>query len=128
MNPLAEHPAKGRILLIEDDEVFAYAAAAVLERAGFEVTVTHDYRTALPVLESDRPLDLLLTDVVIAGVNGLALSRMARMSRPKIKILYLTGTDNPAVLREAMGEVLRKPIDNDRLVAVVERLVGAAPQ
>jgi DNA-binding NtrC family response regulator len=116
------------ILLIEDDEAFAYAASMVLERAGFEVVVTSDFRTALPVLESKRALDLLLTDVMIEGVNGVALSRMARLLRPTLKIIYLTGHDSPALSREAMGEVLLKPIDNDRLIDAVRRVVfGVAP-
>ena len=70
------------ILLVDDEEAFGYAAAKVLRKAGFEVSLAPDYRHALRTLEGPEPLDLLITDVVMPErVNGFALARMARMRR-----------------------------------------------
>jgi DNA-binding NtrC family response regulator len=127
---MSEGPDDGRqpcILMIEDDEAYSYAASLVLMEAGFRVLQAQDFRTALPILEGDEDIDLLLTDVVMAGVNGVALSRMARLARPQLKILYLTGHDSPALAREALGEVLHKPITNDRLIDAVRRSLDLAP-
>jgi CheY-like chemotaxis protein len=110
------------ILLVDDDPAFGRASSEVLRDAGFEVYCAEDFRLALEVLEGDQPVDLLLTDIVMPQrVNGLALARMARMRRPGLKIIYLTGYDLPGAEREALGSVLRKPIEYDALIAEVER-------
>jgi hypothetical protein len=59
-------------------------------------------------------------------VNGVALSRMAQMRRPGLKVIYLTAYDIPGIEDEAVGPVLRKPIDEDRLVAEVKRILATA--
>ena len=58
------------------------------------------------------------------SVNGLALSRMARMRRKDLKILYVTGYSIPGAEREALGPILLKPVDDQQLVAEVERALG----
>lgn len=65
-----------RILLVDDEEAFAYSVARALGAAGFEVVVAPDYRAALPILEDKLPLDLMISDVVMPDrVNGFALAR-----------------------------------------------------
>ena len=112
--------------MVDDDPAFGEATARVLRAAGFEVFLAADHRLALEDLESTRPIDLLITDIVMPDrVNGVALSRMARMRRPELKVIYLTAYDIPGVEDEAAGPVLRKPIDEDRLVAEVRRVLAA---
>src|ERR1700742_103234 len=97
-------PAKATILVVDDDEAFREATASVLRSAGYDVTVAAGYRSALEILESDKAVDLLIVDIVMPdGVNGLALARMARLRRPQIGILYLSGYDIPGLEREALG-------------------------
>lgn len=115
----------GRVLFVDDDQVFAEVLAQVLRRVGYEVQVAPDYRLALEVLESNALVDLLVCDIVMPDrVNGLALGRMARLRRPELKIIYITGHDIPGVEDEALGPVLRKPIDNDLFVAEIERVLA----
>jgi CheY-like chemotaxis protein len=115
-----------RILLVEDDLVFGAAAAKVLRSAGFDVFLAPDYRLALTDLDSSRPIDLMLADIVMPNrVNGIALSRMARLRRPDLKIVYMTAYDIPGAEDEALGPVLRKPIDDDRLIREVNRALAA---
>jgi CheY-like chemotaxis protein len=116
--------APARILVVDDDVVFREATARVLRAAGFEVSLAPDHRLALEDLESTRPIDLLITDIVMPDhVNGVALSRMARMRRPGLKVIYLTGYDIQGLEDEADGPVLRKPIDEGQLVAEVKRIL-----
>ena len=116
--------SKTRILVVDDDQICGDAIARVLRAAGFEVSLAPDHRLALEDLESARPVDLLITDIVMPDrVNGVALSRMARMRRPELKVIYLTAYDIPGVEDGAIGPVLRKPIDEDRLVAEVRSVL-----
>jgi CheY-like chemotaxis protein len=113
-----------RILVVDDDQICGDAIARVLRAAGFEVSLAPDHRLALEDLESTRPVDLLITDIVMPDrVNGIALSRMARMRRPELKVIYLTAYDIPGVEDDAIGPVLRKPVDEDRLVAEVRSVL-----
>jgi CheY-like chemotaxis protein len=125
---LERNPAStARILVVDDDSVFGDAIARALRTAGFEVCTAPDYRLALEDLESTRPIDLLITDIVMPErVNGIALSRMARMRRPDLKVIYLTAYDIPGVEDEAIGSVLRKPIDDSCLLEEVRRVLATA--
>jgi CheY-like chemotaxis protein len=117
----------GHILLVDDDPMFCEAAGQVLRRAGFGVVVVTSFQPALAVLESESPLDLLLTDIAMpAGINGLALSRMARLRRPNLKVLYITGYSIPGIEREALGPILQKPIDDAALVEAVEQALAVS--
>jgi CheY-like chemotaxis protein len=123
--PCGPKPLPGRVLFVDDDQVFAEASAQVLRGAGHEVQIAPDYRLALEVLESNALVDLLVCDIVMPDrVNGLALGRMARLRRPELKIIYITGHDIPGIEDEALGPVLRKPIDNDLFVAEIERVLA----
>ncbi len=108
-----------RVLFVDDDEQFRYATARSLEAAGYDVVSFPDYRLALPALEREDHFDILLVDIVMPDrVNGFALARMARMRRPKLKVIYLTAFDLPT--SEAVGKVLRKPVAIETLTAEIE--------
>ena len=57
------------------------------------------------------------------GVNGVALSRMGRMRRPDLRVVYITGYEIPGLENEALGPVLRKPVDNDALISVIKEVL-----
>ncbi len=117
---------RGRILLVDDDEGCCEAYGKVLRNAGFDVATTSRFGEALDILEAERPVDLLLTDIVMPGnVNGIALSRMGRMRRKHLKVVYVTGYNIPGAEREALGPILMKPVDGDRLLCEVERALAA---
>jgi CheY-like chemotaxis protein len=112
--------------VVDDDPGSAAAVADLLRARGYEVVVALDYQPALAELEGTGPLDVLVTDIVMPQrVNGLALSRMARMRRPGLPVVYMTGYDIPGVADEALGPILRKPIDDNELIAEIERAVSA---
>ena len=113
------------ILLVEDDPDFSEVCALVLRSGGYEVLSAPDHRLALDILESDQPVDLLLTDLTMPGrANGMALARMARLRRPRLGILYLTGQSADDVASEALGPILQKPVANERLLAEVASAIS----
>jgi DNA-binding NtrC family response regulator len=120
-------PGKKHVLLVDDDPSLGEALGACLRRAGFDVSLATDFRVALDVLDAGRRVDLLLTDLVMpASVNGIALSRMARMRHSGIKVLYMTGYDIPGAEQQALGPILKKPVDDSLLVSEVERALATA--
>jgi CheY-like chemotaxis protein len=115
-----------RILVIEDDEAFRYVVTRCLTDAGFAVEDAADYRGALDIIDDGKPLDLMLTDLMMPGVNGFALARMARMRRLDLKIMHMTSFDEvPA--NEAMGPLLHKPLEPEVIVSEVRRLLADKP-
>jgi DNA-binding NtrC family response regulator len=113
------------ILVVEDDEACVEAYGKVLRGAGYKVSLARDFRLALEILEAAQPLDLLLVDIVMPGsVNGVALSRMARMRRKNLKVLYVTGYHIPGVSQEALGPILLKPLDDERLLHEVSSILA----
>lgn len=107
-----------RILLVEDDDALSYALTRILAVEGYTVVRVHDYQDALLILEDGGSVDLLVTDLRLPGVNGFALARMGRMRRHNLKVVYVTGCDEFPE-SEALGPVLRKPVDPDALLRTV---------
>jgi CheY-like chemotaxis protein len=117
---------RGHILVVDDDRILGDVLCKVLRCGGYEATLAGEFRTALEILESERQIDLLMVDIVMPdSVNGIALSRMARLRRRELKVIYLTGFNIPGVEHEALGPILRKPIDNQALLDEVARLLGS---
>lgn len=116
--------AAAHILLVDDQEEARYAMCRLLEKAGYRVTTAPDFRKALETLNSAEECDLLITDLIMPDrVNGFALARMARMRRPKLRVLYITGYDVPC--DEADGKVLRRPFADDAFVEEVRLALAA---
>lgn len=116
--------ASAHILLVDDEEGARYSACRLLEGAGYRVTSAPDYRKALDLLSSAERCDLLITDLVMPDrVNGFALARMARMRRPKLRVLYMTGYDVPT--DEADGKVLKRPVADEDFLNEVRLALAA---
>src|SRR5690606_36600237 len=116
-----------RILLAEDDDSLRGFLTRALERAGYDVTACADGDEAIRAL--DDSWDLLLTDIVMPGVDGIEVARRAAANQPGLRIMFITGF---AAVALAAGEtapagakVLSKPIHLRELVAEVERMMAA---
>ena len=109
------------ILLVEDNKIDRQLYSGVLTKAGFDVIVVSEYEKALELLESDRAVDLMLTDIVMPRVHGFALARMARVRRPSLRVLYMSGYhDLPQHERGmAFGKVIEKPSEPEKLLEEV---------
>jgi CheY-like chemotaxis protein len=102
------------ILLVEDDDVRAYLIE-VLRSLGYRVTASSNGENALALLsQSEPPIDLILTDVVMPGMSGRELGMRALELRPELKVIYMTGYSRNAVVHQGRLdpgiELLQKPI------------------
>ena len=115
------------ILVVEDDATVRLIINDVLEELGYKVLLASDARTAIPMLQSDQTIDLLVSDVVLPHVNGQKLAEIARVARPALKVLFVSGYAENAILREDfLGpgmDMLTKPFDLDALGAKVRLLL-----
>lgn len=117
-----------RILLAEDDDSMRNFLAVSLGRAGHEVVAYGDGDAAWEALKAEH-YDLLLTDIVMPGVDGIELSRRAAEMHPRMRVMFITGfaavalSNSSPALREA--KVLSKPFHLKDLVAEVDRLTAA---
>ncbi|WP_330083254.1 ATP-binding protein [Methylocystis iwaonis] len=126
---LSESTHRGKALVVEDQaEVRAQIAEAVA-RMGFTVIEASEGLAGLKELESDAPLDLLITDVCLPGVNGRQLAETAQSKRPELPVLLITGYAGNSLetLRLAPNmQILRKPFLLDELTARVRAMAGNA--
>jgi two-component system cell cycle response regulator CpdR len=116
-----------RILLAEDDESLRNFLMRALERAGYEVESCPDGETAVEAL--DQPFDVLLTDIVMPGIDGIEVARIAASRQPGIRIMFITGFAAVALSARdqapAGAKVLSKPVHLREIVAEVERMIAA---
>ena len=117
-----------KILLAEDDDSLRGFLVNALKRAGHTVKDFDEGRTALKALEREV-FDLLLTDIVMPGLDGIELARRAAELDPDIKIMFITGFAavalNPKSNAPKDAKVLSKPFHLRELVQEVDRLLAA---
>jgi PAS domain S-box-containing protein len=132
----AAHVGAGEtVLVVEDDPSVRMLVIQVLEELGYRAIETEGGRDATPILQSRRPIDLMISDVGLPGMNGRQLAEIARESRPNLPILFMTGyaeqaADQAAFLAEGM-EIITKPFAIDHLArrigAILERAENPVP-
>ena len=126
----AQEPPRGdgeTILVVEDDMTVRLIISEVLEELGYNVLVASDARPAIPLLQSNRRIDLMVSDVVLPHINGRKLAEIARAARPGLKVLFVTGyaenaTDRGGFLDDGM-DLLTKPFPLDALGAKVRAMI-----
>ena len=106
------------ILVVDDEPLVAMLITDLLEELGYVALGAPDGPSGLKILQSDRDIDLLITDVGLpGGMNGRQLAEAARQARPALKILFVTGYAEHGVLEDlqtAEGmRVITKPFEMD---------------
>lgn len=117
-----------RILLAEDDDSLRTFLTSSLSRAGHSVESFPDGDSAWEALEKGA-FDLLLTDIVMPGMDGIELARRGAEADPAMKIVFITGFAAVALSAQSQApkeaKVLSKPFHLKDLVAEVERVIAA---
>ena len=80
-----------RILVVEDDPTVRAVVVTVLDELGYRSIEAEDARKALDILDSGEPVDLMISDVGLPGMNGRQLADIARVTRPGLRVLFITG-------------------------------------
>jgi two-component system cell cycle response regulator CpdR len=116
------------ILLAEDDESLRRFLAAALVKAGHEVTDFGDGTEAYECLRQGR-FDLLLTDIVMPGMDGIELAKRAADMDGELKIMFITGFAavalHPSSQAPKQAKVLSKPFHLREIVQEVDRMIAA---
>lgn len=116
-----------KILLAEDDASIRGFVSAALEKAGHQVTVCENGSEALTALETHGNYDLLLTDIVMPGLDGIELSGRATKLCPDLKVIFITGfaamATGQADLRNPQMRVVSKPFHLGKLIEEVTRVL-----
>jgi len=116
------------ILLAEDDDSMRRFLAKALERAGYDVFSYGNGAEAFEGLK-ERPVSLLLTDIVMPEMDGIELAKKASELQPDMKIMFITGFAAVALQEypEAplKSRILSKPIHLKDLVHEVDRMLAA---
>jgi len=114
-----------RILIVDDDSEVGAAMAAVLENAGYSTVFDGDLGAALRLLSGDVSFDLILLDILLAGVNGLGLLENLRRVRPQTPIVMVTAMYDVSYAISAMKkgafDYLLKPFEPTQLLNTVHR-------
>ena len=119
-----------RILVAEDDRSLLSFLQMALEKAGHQVTTADNGSDALLILQkSSNNFDLLLSDIIMPGIDGIELSQRAVQLCPDLKVMFITGFSAVSVGQNAaqlsQAKILSKPFHLNDLVANVETLLAA---
>ncbi|HET8578363.1 MAG TPA: sigma-54 dependent transcriptional regulator [Methylomirabilota bacterium] len=118
----------GRILIADDEDSLRWVLEKGFRSAGYQVTAVKDGTAALRESES-QPFDLILLDVRMPGIDGLALLKQVRERRPDAQVVIMTahGTMETAVqaMQDGAYDYLTKPFDLDEALLLAERALTA---
>ena len=117
------------VLIVDDEPTVRMLVADVLEEFGYHAIEAPDGATGLRILQSDVRIDLLVTDVGLpGGMNGRQMADAGREARPDLKVLFITGYAENAVISHGHLEpgmhLLSKPFTMDMLATRIRDLIG----
>jgi DNA-binding response OmpR family regulator len=114
--------SKGRVIVVDDEQVIANTLAIILNQAGFEARAVFSGEQAIELLESFEP-EMLIADVVMPGMTGIEAAIAIRNKLPKCNILLFSGQAATTELLEQARtqghefEILAKPVHPADLLA-----------
>ena len=120
-----DRPSRSARVLVVDDEAHVRSmVSSTLERHGYEVKMVANGREALEALARDR-FDLVLTDIVMQDINGIALLEKVHAQHPSLPVVMVTAIHDISVAIDAMRrgayDYLLKPFEREHLINTVER-------
>ncbi|MEM6821818.1 MAG: response regulator [Verrucomicrobiota bacterium] len=120
---------KGRVLLVDDDEVLRNGVKSLLNHFGFEVIGVKDGMEAISRVEREKNFDLILMDAVMPELDGIEASKRIRDRKPHQHILlmsgYLENPDSEALIKSGEVAFIQKPFRMDDLVEKINTFLKA---
>ncbi len=118
-----QHPT---ILFVEDDEGVRQSTAEILAAHGFQMLVAASGEEALPLLAREK-VDILFSDIVMPGLNGIELAKRAKHYHPGIKTMLMTAYySRAAEAQELADKLLFKPLRGAEIIAELDAILALA--
>ncbi|WP_390897892.1 response regulator [Pseudomonas citri] len=115
------------VLIVEDDPAVRVLVSTVLGELGYAFLEAGDADGALPILQSKRRIDLMVSDVGLPGMNGRQLAEIGRQLRPDLRVLFITGYAEHAAVRGGFldpgMQMITKPFTFELLTAKVREMI-----
>ena len=122
------------VLVIEDEPLVRMLVLDALAELGYRALEAIDGPSGLQILQSPQKIDLLITDIGLPGLNGRQVADAARVLRPDLKVLFMTGYAESAATAGSLPtdmELVTKPFVNEELIKRIRALLdghaGASP-
>src|SRR5581483_4684310 len=124
--------AGATILVVEDDENVQLVVADMLDGLGYRVLLAANGDDALALLaKRERHIDLMLTDVMLPGMNGREVAERARQIEPALKVLFMTGYARDVIVHQGRLdpgiELIEKPFHAEMLAQRLSELLDELP-
>jgi CheY-like chemotaxis protein len=125
---------RAHVLLVDDDAIVREILTLSLQDAGYAVHPVDSGGVALSWLAADEPVDIIVTDLTMPGMDGLALIRAAQQQRPKLPAVLVTGYAGDGAALAVGGAIsgkftlLRKPVSSTQLVDRINALLASRKQ
>ncbi|HLY87717.1 MAG TPA: PAS domain S-box protein [Acetobacteraceae bacterium] len=129
LEPVPRARSGETVLIVDDEPSVRMLVTDVLEELGYAAIEAADTISGLKVLQSDVRIDLLITDVGLpGGMNGRQMADAARVTRPRLKVLFITGYAENAAIGNGRLEygmhVMTKPFAMDNLAARIKAIIS----
>lgn len=112
------------VLFAEDDAIIRQSVGQSLMLMGYRVLLADDGYEALRLM-TQEDVDLLLTDIVMPGLDGVELARKAKTLRPSLQIMFLTGYASKARDATHLGKLVHKPLRLAQIASEVRDYLAA---
>jgi len=117
------------VLVVEDDPDVRTYVADTLGSLGYDVLQAESGEQALGLINEHKGIRLLLTDVVMPGMNGRRLAEVATQRKPEMKVLFMTGYSRNAIVHQGRLDpgvnLIQKPVTSEHLALAVRKLLDA---
>jgi putative nucleotidyltransferase with HDIG domain len=124
-DPQATNVTTERILVVDDEEAIREIVSSMLEAAGYETMQAHSGKQALEILGSGEEFQLLLSDLMMAEMDGIALLDRVQDCYPEMPAIMVTAVHDISValaaIRNGAYDYLLKPFEREQLLAMVKR-------
>ena len=121
---------KGSVLIVDDNENLCTTLSFILNRKGYDAISTNNGPEAIKLV-TERPFDMILMDIKMPLMNGVEALKRIKFTRSDSVVVMMTAYSVEELVQEALEEgafsIIYKPLDIEKIVALVEEAKGAAP-